>query len=653
MTGAQGSRAAPAPEGDERRRRRAWFVCLAFPLVLAATLALLWPAITGPFVFDDFPNLENLGRLGGEFTRESIGRYLAAWQGNPGRPLAALSFLIEDNAWPTDPLPYKRNNLLLHLLVGIGVFALVRKLAGLAGVQSWHRDGVALLATAYWLLHPFQLSTTMLVVQRMTVLSSGLMVVGLLLYLRLLATDRQATTARALGALAALGASGVLACLAKENGALVFAYAAALNCTLLGPALRRFERPARTLLCAGTAGATAAIVLALFWMLPSLASGYMIRDFDVMERLLTQARVLWSYLHGILLPSLSGTGIYHDDLVVSRGLLEPWTTLPALLGLLATVAVAFAVRRRWPLAAFAVLWFVAGHLIESTILPLELYFEHRNYLPMVGPIVALVIGAAKAPTVLQKWLLVVAALWILLAGAISHQSAKVWGNEAVLAEIWVNEQPGSVRAWQLLGSYYANRGDFITAYTVFHNAIDQVPEGSELRMQLVYLDCMSGRAGSDVAQRLPEMAAEVRYAAIVPNLVSGLREWIGRCEGFDLEAFASTVAALQANPAYVRHVPVLAFLEYELARAYASHGRFDQALVHLERSYEAKADPEVALQSAHVLLMLGRPADALQRIELTDSTPQPAFKRWLYDRTTASAQLRELAHRMLADRPSP
>ena len=41
------------------------------------------------------------------------------------------------------------------------------------------------------------------------------------------------------------------------------------------------------------------------------------------------------------------------------------------------------------MAAFAVLFFLAGHILESSIFPLELIFEHRNYLPSFGPWFAL------------------------------------------------------------------------------------------------------------------------------------------------------------------------------------------------------------------------------------------------------------------------
>src|SRR5688572_22390989 len=122
----------------------------AIALLLACALALAWcltqPALTGPFLFDDFPNLENLREIGGQFSSQRLANYLASFTGTPGRPLAALSFLVDDYAWPSDPYPFKRHNLLLHLLCGVMVFGFARTMALVrhAGpVSNWIALGVA------------------------------------------------------------------------------------------------------------------------------------------------------------------------------------------------------------------------------------------------------------------------------------------------------------------------------------------------------------------------------------------------------------------------------------------------------------------------------------------------------------------------------
>jgi tetratricopeptide (TPR) repeat protein len=45
------------------------------------------------------------------------------------------------------------------------------------------------------------------------------------------------------------------------------------------------------------------------------------------------------------------------------------------------IALAIKKCRSWPFLGFGVLFFFLNHLIESSIIPLELVFEHRNYIP--------------------------------------------------------------------------------------------------------------------------------------------------------------------------------------------------------------------------------------------------------------------------------
>ena len=119
-------------------------------------------------------------------------------------------------------------------------------------------------------------------------------------------------------------------------------------------------------------GLAAGLIYALLPAGKWLWAGYELRSFTLLERLLTEARVLWFYLGLIVLPRFEAFGLYHDDISLSTGLLMPWTTLPALLGLAGLVGIAWHVRNRAPLLAFGIAWFLIGHSLESTVLPLEI-----------------------------------------------------------------------------------------------------------------------------------------------------------------------------------------------------------------------------------------------------------------------------------------
>ncbi|MDZ4316362.1 MAG: hypothetical protein U0989_16545 [Azonexus sp.] len=728
---------------------RGLLVGIGLWLIVPTALWLLWPGVHGPFLFDDFPNLQNLREVGDHFTRESIGRYLAAWQGNPGRPLAALSFLIEDHAWPSDPEAFKRNNLLWHLLVGLGIFALTRRLVrlalanraptvgaghardqdahanhasaiaedgGHAPVRAGHArdrdagtnqsfaspedggrghgpllqgpaenepaplaqhsnttlpDWIALAVLALWLVHPFQLSATFLVVQRMTILANGLIVAGLLIYLRLMSGSNPGFRLRlkpgyesghaaagwreAIAALAALGGFGALAFLAKENGPLIFAYATALNLTLLAPALARFDTGPRRLLWAGTLGVTLLLMIALLWQVRDPAAAYAMRDFSLTERLLSQPRIVWEYLHGIVMPRLGGGGIYHDDFVPSRGVFDPWFTAIAVAGLLATLALAIKLRQRFPLAAFAALWFLAGHLMESTVLPLELYFEHRNYLAMLGPLLAFTIWLSWAPGDLKWPLRVVLLAWVGLTAAVTHQAARTWSDEVTLAEVWVKERPQSVRAWQMLASAYVKQGDYGFALNVLRNAQDANPAADELAFQLASARCVARAATPDSMDELIEHAQHARWARIVPDVVMHLRGEVlnERCsEPLTPERFERLVAALLKNPDYSGRPETVAHLYYELARFYLDTDRPVEAVSAFAASYAARPQTQVAINAAQVLLYLGRPELALRALDDAQRTPEPAFKRWLFDRSEELTRLRAAAEKAATSEPT-
>ncbi|MDZ4379188.1 MAG: hypothetical protein U0973_13680 [Xanthomonadaceae bacterium] len=729
---------------------RGLLVGIGLWLIVPTALWLLWPGVHGPFLFDDFPNLQNLREVGDHFTRESIGRYLAAWQGNPGRPLAALSFLIEDHAWPSDPEAFKRNNLLWHLLVGLGIFALTRRLVrlalanraptvgaghardqdahanhasaiaedgGHAPVRAGHArdrfagtnqsfaspddggrgngpllqgpaenepaplaqhsnttlpDWIALAVLALWLVHPFQLSATFLVVQRMTILANGLIVAGLLIYLRLVSGSNPGFRLRlkpgyerghaaagwreAIAALAALGGFGALAFLAKENGPLIFAYATALNLTLLAPALARFDTGPRRLLWAGTLGMTLLLIAALLWQVRDPAAAYAGRDFSLAERVLSQARILWEYLHTIVLPKLGGGGIYHDDFVVSHGLLQPWTTLPAVLGIVAALGLALFGRRRFPLVAFAVLWFTAGHLIESTVIPLELYFEHRNYLAMLGPLLALCVWLAYPGGDLKWPLRILLVVWIALVAGIGHHAARQWSDGLTLAAVWERERPQSARAAQFLASEFVRQDDYLAARNVLLNARDRLPSAGEFNFQLALLDCRYGQADDNTFESLIAHAHRSNWSRIVPEIVMSLRGYMGndRCgKALPPERFLRLIQALLKNPEYAGRPDAVAHLHYELARMYLDTDQPHAALAHFEASYLARPDPQVAINLAQVALYLGDADEASLWISAVEATPRPWFKSWLDPKTVKIDQLRNTAEAVRAVQGRP
>jgi hypothetical protein len=182
------------------------------------------------------------------------------------------------------------------------------------------------------------------------------------------------------------------------------------------------------------------------------------RPFTLDQRLLTEGRVMVDYLRWIVLPVPDALSLYHDDIRVSTGWFSPWTTAASWALLAALLASALVWMRRAPLWSLGVLWWFTGQSLLSTFVPLELVYEHRNYLPSWGVFVAL-LGAliawspadsARHATLRTAVTGAVVGLIALYAGFTTLR-AQVWANPYRLAYFEAATHPRSPRASYDLG----------------------------------------------------------------------------------------------------------------------------------------------------------------------------------------------------------
>ena len=73
----------------------------------------------------------------------------------------------------------------------------------------------------------------------------------------------------------------------------------------------------------------------------------------------------------------------------SGGWLDPVTTVMSAFTLFGLMSFAVLLLRRHPIAAFGLLFVVLHLAVESSIVNLEMIFEHRMYLPMAGVAIGL------------------------------------------------------------------------------------------------------------------------------------------------------------------------------------------------------------------------------------------------------------------------
>jgi len=440
-----------------------WFLLAMLPV----TVLVYLPGLGGPFVFDDHPNLVlndavQLKTLNWDALAVAMRSYGSE---NWNRGLSMLSFGLNYYVSGLDPLPYKLINLALHLINGVVFFAAARLfLAALARFRALplspaQIEWAAALGAVFWLLHPINLTTVLYIIQRMNLLAATFSLLGALFYLwgRLRMMDGRAGSTAA-GGWIVLG-SGVALCtllsfFAKENGILLPLQILLIEWIAFGFAGISKER-LRLLGWVGLAlGAVAAVVL--ISRFHGVMNGYDIRSFDLTQRLLTEPRAIWFYLRLLLFPQPGLFGLFHDDMPISTGLFEPWTTLPALIGLALLLLFALLGHRRYPIVAFGILFFLLGHSLESTFLPLELVHEHRNYLPGIGILLPLGYGFVRLSDLVRRRVLLLApAAFLIICGVSIAIRALDWRDPVDLALAEVHYHPNSSRANYQLAQLYS------------------------------------------------------------------------------------------------------------------------------------------------------------------------------------------------------
>jgi protein O-mannosyl-transferase len=307
------------------------------------------------------------------------------------RWIPMLTFAFDLRVGGGELVSFHLSNLTIHFLTALAVFFLIRALVSWQGSRepvsamqpnAWH---IALWTAGLWALHPVQTNAVTYLVQRMASLVTLFSVLCVALYViarsLMLKDGRFGLKAAMLlaGSLTSLG----LAFLCKENSfiipmLLLFTEAWYFRTDT-------FHRVFVVIRKHYLIATIMALILALLFytQLSGFLDAYEKRHFTLIERVMTEWRVMVWYISLLLWPSPNRLSLEHD-VVVSTSIFQPITTLFSLLFLVLIVAGIFSQRKRHPLITYGFLWFLLNLVTESTVIPLELVFEHRLYLPSIG-----------------------------------------------------------------------------------------------------------------------------------------------------------------------------------------------------------------------------------------------------------------------------
>lgn len=470
-------------------------------LITLLTFKIYSPGLKGGFLFDDYYNLAEMSRYGDPHDWEAAKKFVMNGGSGPtGRPVALASFLLHSDSWTEEAgwlgnaEPFKRVNLYIHLLCGLFLFIVIRLLLKSYGYAQQKIEWIAVLATSFWLIHPLFVSTTLYVIQRMAQLPLLFSLIAMIGYLK----GRALIAYKPLMAYGlmtvSIGLGTLLATFSKENGALLPLLILVIefcNPQRMGKPIWQWRAVCLWL-------PSVAIAVLLIRYIDFSKDLWPNRSFNQVERLWSEGRIVTDYLRWLWMPRIEGSGLLQDGFIVSRGWLSPVSTLFSAVFLLALFIASFIVRNRYPLIALAILFFFAAHLMESTVLGLELYFEHRNYIAAIFMFLPLAAGLCALTEKIQlKVVVLISVLIITLLALMTWQRSVLWSDNDKLEFFWAQNNPNSERGQVFMAQYLSDRGQYGEAHHLLVQALKKHPQSGLIAFQMLQQKIKAGTASTE------------------------------------------------------------------------------------------------------------------------------------------------------------
>lgn len=591
---------------------------IAFFLLLCLLVTIYCNTYKASWHFDDKPNILNNHFL--HLKDLHPASLLKTFYTNPKtpfklgdemfRPVACLTFGLNWYVSENRVVGYHIVNISIHFLSAYFLFlTLLGILNSPRLYQIYSPDKkifIAILTVLLWSINPVHTQAVTYIVQRMTLLATMFTILGIYTYLR-------GRSSLSIGGKTAnwvlCGICFVLALGSKENAVMLPFSIILLDIAFFQPEMRVKRRFALTIIILVTVVLILGMTVVFFLNNDpfKVFKGFAYRPFSLIERLMTEARVVIYYLSQIFYPVPQRLSIEHD-IVLSTSLLQPWTTLPAILIILAMSVLGLLRIRKNPLVSFSTLFFLLNHVVESTILPLELIFEHRNYLPSLF----LFLPCAVA----IQWLLD------------KHRSCKTWLRFLTIATV-------SLIIFFFCFSTYQRNFAWQTEISLWQDAALKAPGSARPLANLAWILAYGELARLeryDEALRLYRKAMELtkhkKYSeSILMNNIAGIYV---KKKKVDL-AISTLAQALELRPNDQN-------IRYDLSSVLVRKGHWDTALDHLnmllDRNpgnakyhhlkgmiYLRKGEPHEALKYfRNYLRILPDTSDALLKIGFTLNT---------------------------------
>ena len=576
---------------------------LAIIAICLLTTLLYARILDAPFVFDDIPDIrENHYLRWNDFNLKNVSDVIFKIRGS-NRPIANLSFAVNHYLGGYAVAGYHVINIVIHVINGILVYFLTSMILTQTSLlpnqktmtfSTNTRRLISTFAALLFVSHPVQTQAVTYVVQRMTSMAVMFSLLSFFLYIQ----GRLHRSALKRGILfAGCLVSWIMSLGSKEIAGilplLILTYEWYFFQDLQLPWLRRSIKY-------GVGLAVILGVLVFIYLgespIDRIFAGYAARDFTMAERVLTQFRVVVFYISLSLFPHPSRLNLMHY-VSTSHSFLEPVTTLLAFLILLGLGILAVCIAKRHRLISFGILWFFITLALESSILGLDLIFEHRLYFPMFGLVI--IAGSLFFHFFSTKRLpaMTASVLIILSVSSGTYLRNGVWESAESLWMDVLSKNPRSFKAYTNLGKVLARKGHIDKAIEHYRAGLDINPNYIVAHHNLGLALVEKGLIDEAVNHYLAALRIKPDYGDANASL------------GLALYKKGRTKEAIERYLKALRNTPHNAKAHNNLGVALGRQGRTAEALQHFSRALQIDPDYAEAHNNLGIILFRKRDMD--------------------------------------------
>ena len=440
---------------------------LPIGLITVCVFSIYWHTLHYPFLFDDIHDIVNNLAIRSLASKAIL---------TSSRPLAYLSFAVNYRLHGLTVEGYRLINILIHLTTALLVRWLILLIFQTPAMRQNRfavaKNEISLVAALLFAVHPVQTQAVTYIVQRMASLAACFYVLSVCCYLK----ARLSTNRRWILFIAS-AIAGVAGVLTKQN-----AVTLPLMILLLEFAFFHqgspgdFFRQKRVIVITATGLATFVVFLvrysgSLFRTIPPQQGNAF--SITPLAYLLTQCRVVWTYLRLLILPT--GQNLDYDYPISPS--LTHIPTLFAAIGIIALLGISVFLWNRQRLASVGILWYFISLLVESSVIPLpNVIFEHRIYLPSVGIVIAVLpLFGLLLQSHRRHFAISVLMVWIVLLMGTTFKRNQVWQSKLTLWNDVVRKSPGKARPWNNRGEAYRELGKYDLALHDYNRALAIYP----------------------------------------------------------------------------------------------------------------------------------------------------------------------------------